>query len=230
MADKANVASTDTKVEQEAKPEIKEQTLESVITDKKEKDVVPLSKFMEERTENKQLKARIKQLEDQKDPVTKDDLEELAEEFNASPELLKALDKRYRGSAKSTEDSDIKQELEEIKAERKGEKLDKIFDGLWDKALSIEPELMAVADKETLKKLALLPENQELTLTQLAEKTYAKVNLGKRTIESSKPGAREKGTEDVNFAKMSDEDWETVNQSPELKKKYDDYLLGSIRF
>lgn len=229
MADQATVATTDTTVVPAPKQEVKEETLGTVVTEPAKSDTVPLSKYMEEKRENKKLSTRIAELEGQKGSPVDEDLAQLAKEFDANPELLARLDKRF-GSKKTEDDSDIKKELNEIKSQLQSEKLDKIFDGLWNKASEIDADLMAVADKDTLKKLALLPENQGLTLTQLAEKTYEKAVKGKRTIESSRPGARGANDTDIDYSKMSDEDWDTVNKSPELKKKYDEYLINSIRF
>ena len=58
MAEQAKQSATDTIVDKEIKPEPKEQTLETATkVEKESKDVVPLSKFMSERNENKTLKA-----------------------------------------------------------------------------------------------------------------------------------------------------------------------------
>lgn len=230
MADEVKTSTTDTKVEPEKK-QIKEETIGTVTkVEEPKSDTVPLAKYMESRNETKELKARVAELEKSSKTVDQDDIEALAKEFDADPKLLKALEKRFGTKPASTDDSEIKAKLAEIEADRKADKLDKIFDGLWNKALEVDADLMAIADKDSLKKLALLPENQGLTLTQLAEKTYEKAVKGKKTIESSTAQTREKTGEDVDFSKMSDEDWDTVKGDPALKAKYEDYIIKSIKF
>lgn len=214
------------------KPE--EATLESLNSApvvEKQQDVVPLSKYMEEKRERKALEARIAELESVKSKPTSEDLRKLADEHGADPELLEALEKRW-GTKQATEkvvDPELKKELEEIKQEQQKEKTEKIFNSLWDKAMEVAPEYKGVADKNVLRQLSFLPENRHLTLSGLMEKVYGGVVKGNKTIETVRPSGKEKGVSDIDFKKMSDSDWEVVKENPELKKKYNEYLVETVK-
>lgn len=231
MADEVKVQPTDTKVETPAPEKPVEQKLESVQESKpatQSTETVPLPKYMEEKKLRKQLEDRVTELETSGGKPTAADLKELADKYEASPQLLAELDKRWgKGASKETSPA-TDPRITAIEHELAQGKRDKIFDGLWDKALEIAPEFKDVADKSSIKILAGLTENKDLTMTQLLEKVYQNVPQGKRTIESGKNGGREKNS-DVNFKEMGDEDWNAIKNDPTSKAKYDEHLLESVK-
>ena len=214
------------------------QTLGELMTPKQPEpanDTVPLSKYMDEKRERRALEDRIAELTKSS---TGDDLagrlSTLAEKYEASPELLKEIGKVIAENKKDAMDSvdqkinAILPKFAELENSKKIEQFNKVFSDRFDTLIADQPEYKDVANMEVLKQLAMLPSNSHLTLNQLAENTYGNAVKGKKSIESGKSSGGS-DTASVDFSKMTDEQWETVKQSPELKAAYGEYITKHVQ-
>ena len=200
-------------------------------------EMVPLSSLLEFKNENKDLKKAIKDLEKRVNDgemtkgEIKDDLSELAEEFDTDPKFVRKLSKILEDRAEKKADDKIKPILErdtKITKKERDELIDTAFQKHFTSAIEKMPEYSEIADADTIKALSLLPQNANKTFPQLIEDTYGKAISGKRTIDPIKPGGgKDPDPIDYERAKKDTKYFEEIMSDPERKKEYNKNMLLS---
>jgi hypothetical protein len=228
MTDKvATTQEAENKDTQEVQPNKDEQTIGDVLETKpnepkvEEQKTIGLDKFLEIKKDNKELKKRLKELEDKisggaDEEDLSDDISELAEEFDVDKKFISKLEKALIKRVESKVDSKI----QPLSEEKKAEKIDKVFNEHFSKTIEDMPEFKGIVNPEVIKQLSLNPLNSKKTFKQLIEETYGNALGGKRTIESAQP--RNVQTEDIDFQRASKdtEYYKEIMANPSLKAKY----------
>jgi len=227
----------------EEKVEVPEQKPAETIADiiksdepKNEPKTVPEAAFLEEKKARKALEKELKSLKSSIDNGSSDkevsaDIEAIAAQYqdvdkNFLRKYAEAVETRAFNKAQAL----IDEKLKPLETERHQEKLDKVFNTHYAKALADMPEYENVANKEVIKALSLLPQNATKTFAQLIEDTYGNALRGKRTIETTSPrGGVAPGTFDINRANTDPAYLAEVLKTPELKKQYDTYVDEKIK-
>lgn len=202
----------------------------------KSQDTVPLSKYMAEKNKSRELESLVAELSKSKGSDTIEGrLSTLADKYDASPELLKEVEKVIAESQKSAIDSvdekikAILPEITELKNEKRAKEFDTVFKERFNALVEDMPEYKDVANVEVLKALAQLPQNAHLTLQGLVESTYGSAVRGRKSIETGTPTGDGNKTQ-IDFSKMTDDDWEKVKSNPELKAQYGEYIQKNLSF
>lgn len=199
------------------------------LTGKKEEqpDTVPLKAFLDMKKDNKELKKSITDLTKAvKDGATKSeisaDIKEMAEEYDADENLIKAIIEKTKGEA----DASLEKKLKPFLDKEKGDKIDTLFNENYDKAIEAMPEYKDVANKEVIKTLALDPKNKDKTFADILDSSYGHLIGGKKTLETAQPGAKKlvEGEVDVDRASSDKDYFKEVMADPTLKKKYNEGL------
>ena len=219
------------------KGEAKEETVGDLLAPaKKEKEEsVPLATFLELKSSNKELMKELKGLKKSiEEGATKKevsaDLQELADKHNVDPDFLRDFAKAVRQQAEEEVTGKIEERLKPITERDRAEKLDKVFNEHFARAMESLPELKDVVNKETIKNLSLVPQNSNKTFTQIIEEAYGHVVQGKRTIDtaSTRAGKTDSVDVDVDRAKKDPEYFSEVMGNPMLKKKYNESMMKTL--
>lgn len=227
------VAPADSKVEPVV-PAVKEDTLESIMSnpEPKQADVVPLAKYMEEKNEKRQLEREIAELKAKGIPPATD-YTKLATDYGANPELVKKIfeeiDKARSTTVIETQkmDPETAQKLKELDDFKNEQNFNTKFDELYGKALDIVPDYKGIVNKDAIKSLVRLPENRNLTMSQIIEKTYNNAVKGMKTLESATPAAGKKGEVEPDMITMDDTSWNAIKNDPTALAKYNDHILAN---
>ena len=227
----------------EAKPAEpkKEQKTIGEITDQQSKkerdsDSIPLSKFLEIKNENKELRNSLKNLESKlRDGASRgavneaiDDIKEAAEELDIDEKVLKriiALAEKRAG--KNSEE--LSEKLKNLESKDKDNQRQSLISKLIKDALDDYPQYKDVANPKILKHIFALPENSDKTALQVLEETYGNAIKGRKTIEGTSPqgGGNDDGTVDLAKAKTDIEYFRKVMANPKLKAQYNEQLISN---
>lgn len=213
--------------EQEAqKPQLSEAQLDKLINEGKA--------FEFTKKENKTLKRKIKEMEEQLQKGASmedvaDDIESLAEEFQVDTRFLSKLEKAMRSKFEAEIDERVESKLKPLTDKEKETKQTQLFDKFLASALEKMPEYEAVINKEQLKILALAPSNKGKTMSKLIEETYSGSLGGRPTIETTTPrGGKEPKEVDFARARKDPEYFREIMSDKDLKEKYNDGLAQRI--
>lgn len=213
----------------------KEETIADAMKDDKSKvpDSIPYSRFQEKVNSEKELKARVEELEamvrdkDMSDTEVSDEIADIADEHNIDPKVLEKLAKSMNAKLEKT----VEERLAPLTERDKREKQDKILTSMLDRALEARPEFKDVIDVDVVKQLALLPQNANKTLTQLMEQTYGKAikPSDKKTMETTTPGKSE-AIESIDYsrAKTDTEYFKQIKADPKLHAEYNKKMTEDL--
>src|SRR5205085_12092257 len=105
----------------------------------------------------------------------------IAEEHNIDAEFLKKLAGAIQKTAERTAEEKLAAKMKPIEARERAEKVEKVFNVHFEKAMAEMPEYADVVNREVIKTLSLDPANADKTFPQLIEETYGRSLRGKRT-------------------------------------------------
>lgn len=201
-----------------------------------EKDTVPLATFLKEKSDLKDAKAKIAELEklaanggSKAEVATK--LKELAKKFPDIPEefvteLGKTLSEEVTAQAESIATEKLKpfQERENA-ATTAAQKthVDTIFKELFEASIANMEDYKDIAEPDVIKRLSLLPENAKKTMPQIIEETYRRAveTTGHKPIADTRPGGgKDPAPVDMERARRDTKYFEEIMANPELKKEY----------
>jgi ferritin-like metal-binding protein YciE len=244
MADEAEttVEASATEVENapetETPEETKEETVAEILKEPEPKqNLIPEAVFLDEKKGRKDAEKRIKELEAQiaqgatRSEVS-DDIDAILTEFqldDTNKQFFNKIASALEARADAKAEAKVAEKLKPLEEKERSEKLNQVFKTHYDKAMEQFPELEGVVNPEVIKALSLMPENANLTFKQLIEKGYSGVATGKRTIETTKPGAG-KSPEPLDFEKAQRDPtyMNEVLANPDMKKAYNAELLKRI--
>lgn len=201
-----------------------------------EKETVPLATFLKEKSDLKDAKQRITDLEKLvADGGTKSEiatkLKELAKEFPEIPEafvekLGATLSAEVSAQAENIADKKLKpfQERENAAttAAQKAH-IDTVFAELFEASIANMEDYKDIAEPDVIKRLSLLPENAKKTMPQIIEETYRRaVELtGRKPIDDTRPGGgKDPAPVDMERARRDTKYFQEIMANPELKKEY----------
>lgn len=225
-------ANADGKVEDKAVIKPKDETSLSQILEDKPK-TVGLDKFLEVKKQNKEKDKIIAALQKSVDQgATKvelsDELAALAKKFEVNEDFLKELGKTFQ---KQLPKNEVKEDEEDEEDEVTASEIrDDRFSKHYDLIIKDLPEFKEIANKKTIKKLSMDPENRDKTLTEILEDTYGGAIKGRSTLNDTKPGGgKEAETLDVAKARKDPEYFKKVMADPRLKAEYNANLLKTYK-
>jgi hypothetical protein len=229
-ATEPTVETKETPKEEPAKetPEEEKPVSEMMEQEEVKPNLIPEAVFLIEKkarkNAEKELKALKKSIEDgasQEDISS--DIEEIAEEHNIDKAFLNKLAKTIKAQAEEELDKKYSSKFD---AKEKAENFDNAFKKAFDTAIERAPDFKDIASAETIKTLALAPENRKKTISTILEETYGSALSGKRTIEKTKPGGG-KDPEPLDVARASKdiEYFKEVMADPKKKAQYNEQML-----
>lgn len=229
------VANTTSEVKTDAKPEVKEETVGSVVSPEKKEETVPLSAFLEIKNSNKELSKQMKDLqksieEGANRKEVSSDIKAIAEQHGVDESFLKDFADSIKKQAESEIDEKISSRFKPLEDKDKAEKFNQTFDQHYSKALERMPEFDGVANKEVIKALATNPANASKTFSQLLEEAYGHLIQGKKTLDAggSRGNKNDNLTVDIDKAKKDPAYFKEVMADPNLKKQYNDALSNRL--
>jgi hypothetical protein len=214
---------------EEKTPEPKEVEKKEVKEDKQDEpdyrpkpksdEVVPLKKYLDLKTDVKNLKKEIERLSDDKSNLSNKDLESLADEYNLDKDYVK----KFASVIEKKTAKEAEKKLAPLLAERQKEQNEKNFDKVFnEKTLKKYPHL---ADfKEKYKRMVMSPDFVDMTEDQIIS-DYFPVPSKPTKDDSPENGSQggSKGDEVIDFSKMSEEQHAKVLDNPKLRAKYFDW-------
>lgn len=197
-----------------------------------DKETIGLDKFLEIKKENKELRKSMKNLEDKinsgdfsQDEISSD-LEAIAEEHNVDQGFLKKVVKTITKEADKRADEKYGSKLKDLTDKDTAKKIDDAFGTAFDTAMANMPEYKDVVNRDVIKALSLEPKNANKTFSQIIEDAYGNAISGKRTVETTTPGAgKDADPLDFDRARKDSAYFKDVMASPRLKKEYNDAML-----
>lgn len=198
--------------------------------------VVPLAAHIELKKEYKKLEGELKELRKtvesgaSKTEVAAS-IDAIVSEFpDVDPTFLRKLSQTITAEAETKAEQKLAERLKPLQEREEVARIDAIFSEHFDKAVSEQPEYKEIVNREVIKQLSLLPQNSNKTFSQLIEETYKHALTGKRSIDAAKPraGKDSDGSLDVAKAQRDPSYMKEVLSSPELKKQYQEGIIGRI--
>lgn len=241
--DTSTTSATDTTTVSEQntqKTDVKEDKKEPTVADlspaKTDKpDNVPLATYLEAKSENKELRKALKDLESKiNEGATKveisDDISSLADEYKVDKNFLAKLTAAAAEKARKVAAAEREAELQPLREAESKKKFDEAFEQHYNVAMTNVPEFASVVNKEVIKTLAKDPSNASKTLSQIIEETYGNAVTGRRTVETTTTGGG-KEPETIDFARASkdNEYLSKILSNPQLKAEYNKDLHKRIR-
>lgn len=194
---------------------------------------VPLRKYMDEKKARKEVETRAKELEAEIEALrnkpkglekTVYDVKALSDKHGIDEEVLSdILNASYTMNSEKirkeleNELSPKLAKLDEIENANKTNDFNVKFESIIAETLNELPEYANIIDKNDLRDWVLSGKYSKLSMAQLVEQKYGKFVQGKKTLETSNPS---KEATQVDISNLTDEDWNRMNNDPELRKKY----------
>ena len=200
----------------------------------KEKETVPLATLLAMKSENKEAKAQIKELQQQiEDGASKVEIskgiKEIAKEHNVDETFLSEFASTIKAQAEKGIDDKITEKLKPFEEKGRAEKIDTIFNSNYDRVLESMPEYKDIVNKAVIKSLSLDPANKNKTFIKIIEESYGHLVTGKKTIESSSPAGSKEYGEKLDKSKFRDPAYmKKVLADPVLKKEYNEGLVERL--
>lgn len=215
----------------------KKETIGQVLDtkEKKEQKTVPEAAFLDLKSDNKQLKKDLADLQRKieagasKEDVSAD-IESIGEEFGVDKKFLNKLASAIRKEADKDAEERLTGRLKPLEEKERAAKIDKVFAQHFDKAMEEMPEYAGIVNRDVIKALSLDPSNQNKTFQQLIDDTYGKaLPAGKRTLETAvhRGGKSPEGI-DFERAKKDSKYFEEIMSDPDLKKEYNSNLISRL--
>lgn len=205
----------------EAAPEEDFSLEEFSAPEEKKAEMVPLAKYLEEKSARKALQAELIQKDKAGETLTNSTLDELSKEYDVDPTYAKKLAAQIKAETLN----ELKPLMEPILAERQRETADKSFNQAFDSL--IVTKYGDQIDREKFKAIALnAPLTQSLGLksfNDIVKAYYSNVQpivdkVNEETVEGgSKPTSKE---ESINFANMTAEQHSKVLADSKQRAKY----------
>lgn len=219
----------------ESTEEAKEETIATAIEkdDSKIPDSIPYGRFKEKVDENKELAARVEELEkaiqnnDMSKKEVSSEVKDIAEEYGIDESVLDKLSQRLQAQAQAT----IEERLAPLTQKEKAEKQDKVLSQMLERSLEAHPEYKDVIDPNTIKQLALLPANANKTMSQIMSETYGRVvqSPDKKTMETTSPGKSDViDSVDYDRAQTDSEYFAKIKADPKLKAEYNQKMTEQL--
>lgn len=226
----------ETPTEEKKEQEVVDQPIGDVLqTESKKEDTkkpeFTSADFMAVKTQNKELKKALKDLEKRiEDGASNNeissDIDSIAEEYNVDSKFLKKLEGAIKSKLEGEIEERVSSKLKPLEEKEKEAKLDKVFSQYYDDAMGRMPdEYKDIVNRDVIKALSLQPHNSRKTLPQLIEETYGRAIVGRKTIETTTHrGGVDPTKVDIDLARKDPAYFKEVMANPELKKQYNEGL------
>jgi uncharacterized protein YfcZ (UPF0381/DUF406 family) len=209
--------------------EPQEETIGSVLQEKREPDAIPKARLDKEIARRKEAERALAELQQKAttQSMTREeintDLRALADEHGIDAGFLNKLATAIKAQA----EAQIEEKLRPLTERERQQKIDAAFNVGFSKAMDNLPEYKDVVNPSVIKTLSLDPSNANKTFRQLIEETYGNALAGKRTIERATPrGGATSGDLDFRRARTDSAYFREVMADPTLKKQYNDRLIA----
>jgi hypothetical protein len=230
-------AETKTEPVKEVKEVVKVSDALKTVKETKEPKMVPEAVLIEYKKEAKEVRKELDALKKSiEEGATKKEvtgtLKEIADEYGVDPEFLSKFATTVQKEAEAKADA----KLQPIKDKENAEKFDKLFDSEYEKAIAENPEYSKLVSKDAIKALTLNPRNSDKNLDskfiqQVFESSYGHLVTGKKTLTPTNPrGGPTEPEIDIAKARSNSEYFKEIMADPDLKKKYNEEMLRTVRF
>lgn len=205
---------------EEKQPEDSEDEDDDDEDDTKE-EMVPMATLLQVKSK---LKDEIRKLKSRPSIENLEEIaESVAEKYNTDPEFVREILEQSTGLIGQK----FKKEIEEIKNKDKAKEIEskknQLFDGLFDKLVSQNPDIANVVNKEYLRKEALDPKNSKKTLKEIVKDIYGgAIETKKISLDGYKPSKEEPEPENLLNADIQTQ--KEIASNPKLRKKFGEEL------
>lgn len=212
-------------------PETKpDEVVEQKPEDKKPDDSVALAKFLAEKKARKALEKKVKEyeaiinseVEDDDEDSLSTDIKSIAKEYDVDEKFLKKLSTSLKSEIRKEYD----EKLKPITQKEKENQFNQVFQKHFTETIDSMPEYKSVVNADVIKSLSRDPQNANLTMRELVEKTYSNALGGKRTIETTVPnGGKDPQNIDFDKAQKDPEYYAQIMADPSQKDKYNSEMM-----
>lgn len=179
-----------------------------------------------------QVKSKLKdEIRKLKSRPTIENLDEIAEsvadKYNTDPEFVREILEQSTGLIGQK----FQKEIEEIKNKDKVKEVEskknQLFDGLFDKLISQNPDIAGVVNKEYIRKEALDPKNSKKTLKEIVKDIYGgAIETKKMSLDGYSPA--KEAPEPENLLNADIQTQKEIATNPKLRKKFGEELVKKI--
>ena len=199
--------------------------------------LVPEAVLLEYKSQNKELKKDLKELKDLiESGATKkeisEDLRDIAAEHDIDVNFLKKLANNIQTETEKRLEEKFASRMKPIEDKERADKINKIFDEHYNKALDAMPEYKDIVSKEIIRLLSLSPANANKTFKQILQDAYGNLVSGKRTMESTKSRGGDGIITEIDYTRMTRDMtyYNEIMSDPILKKKYNENIGHRMKF
>lgn len=178
----------------------------------------------------KRLKDEIRSLKSKPTPSNLDDIaESVAEKFDTDPEFVKEILAQSNGLIEQKFRTEIDQLKGKDKAKEIELKKNQLFDGLYEKLLTKNPELKDLVNKDFIKREALNPENSKKTLPEIVKEIYGgAMETKKMSFDGYRPSKEVQEPDNLLNADL--ETQKEIASNPKLRKKFGEDLAKRVNW
>lgn len=193
---------------------------------KKEAETVPLATYLALKDDMKEMKKKVKELENAPKAKRAEWVEELASKYGVDESFIEDMLAVATRKASQEIESKYVPEIEALKNERTKETFDKKFDTLYDSELAaLKEEWFTIpngVDKETIKALAIA--NKKVPIRDLFKRLYPQEPQNKVSAENDTRPAMDIVGDVVDVHNLSKEQQARILADPKARQKYFDML------
>lgn len=191
-------------------------------------ETVPLSVFLAQKEDLKELKKEIKELAASKSKNNIQGLNELSEKYpdvsqDFMADLLAAATAKAKAEAMQEVDSKYSTIIEKQKQKEAVEHFNNEFDKVFNKAIQDNPDLPKNIDKELVKTLVLTPKYKNIKISEILTSIYGGQISGKSSSENETTTAPVADTIS-DFSKITNDQKKAIMEDPKARQKYFNWL------
>lgn len=199
------------------------------VKQEKTQDTVPLSVFLAQKEDLKELKKEIKALAESKTKVTVEGLGDLASKYpdvsqDFINDLLTAATEKARKEALTEVESKYNPILEKQRYREEQEKFDKAFDKVFNRAVEENKELPENIDKELIKTLVQTPKYRNVKVADILTQVYGSVRQEKSSSENDTTAAASEIETISSFENITEEQRKVIMSDEKARKEYFNWL------
>jgi len=214
-------------VEEPEEAKVEQVPLEDMIEEKRpdvrNQDSVPLAAHLELKRELKALQKTINKTQQSDVSLANSDISSIANEYGVDKDFVSKLANAIQTNTQKEVEAKYAPILERQEAERRAEKMEALFDKVFEQSIKENPDYAKIANKGIIKSLAFNPANSKKTVVQILEEAYGNSIPTKPSIETARPAPNKQ--DKVDFDSMNAEEASAASIDPSLKGEYANWLI-----
>ena len=192
-------------------------------------ETVPLSVFLAQKEDLKELKREIKELASSKSKITIEGIEDLSSKYpdvstDFINDMLSAATSKAKAEAMREVESKYSPIIEKQKQREELENFNNAFEKVFNKAIQDNPDLPKNIDKELIKTLVMTPKYKNIKISEILTNIYGSTVQGKGSSENETVAASEDVSTVTSFEKITPDQKKAIMDDPKARQKYFDWL------